>query len=198
MATVTFCSGCGAALDLADLADNRCPKCGQTAEFRPAESVDGVVQKLCVICGADVAGQPRMKDKNGSYFCIPCGKADSNRKHSVGTPCKECGDKFPDEQLLLHNGEKVCEGCLNRRRERQRENSRKFRAQAYEDDRKHTIHVQIGAGVVMGIAGRLRAGCGCLKRAFDQAARSGTQFRPHRGNAISEVVDHERSGHRTA
>ena len=46
MATVTFCSGCGAALDLADLADNRCPKCGQTAEFRPAESVDGVVQKL--------------------------------------------------------------------------------------------------------------------------------------------------------
>src|SRR5215210_5208858 len=95
MATVTFCSGCGAALDLTDLADNRCPKCGQTAEFRPAESVEGVVQKLCCICGADVAGQPRMKDKTGAYFCIPCGQADTKKKHAVGTPCKDCGDKFP-------------------------------------------------------------------------------------------------------
>jgi hypothetical protein len=153
MATVTFCSGCGAALDLADLADNRCPKCGQTAEFRPAESVDGVVQKICCICGADVAGQPRMKDKTGAYFCIPCGKADSQKKHSVGTPCKDCGNKFPDEQLHLHNGEKVCEPCLGKRREKQRENSRKFRAQAYEDDRKHTIHIQIGAGVAALVVG---------------------------------------------
>jgi hypothetical protein len=36
-----------------------------------------------------------MKDKNGSYFCIPCGKADSQKKHSVGTPCKDCWQQVP-------------------------------------------------------------------------------------------------------
>ena len=74
-------------------------------------------------------------------------KADSTKKHSVGTPCKDCGNKFPEEQLLMHNGDKICEGCLAKRREKQRENSRKFRAQAYADEKSHTLHVQIGAGV---------------------------------------------------
>ena len=147
MATITFCSGCGTALDLTDLADNRCHKCGQTPEFRPAETVEGVVQKLCVVCGADVAGQPRMKDKSGAYFCIPCGKADTKKKHSVGTPCKDCGDKFPDEQLHMHNGDQVCDGCLASRRAKQRENSRKFRAQAEADESSHARHIQIGAGI---------------------------------------------------
>ncbi len=147
MATITFCSGCGAPLDLTDLADNRCPKCGQTAEFRPAETIEGVVTKLCCICGADVAGQPRMKDKHGSYFCIPCGKADTQKKHTVGTPCKDCADKFPDEQLHTHNGDRICEKCLAKRREKQRDNSRKFRAQAYAEEKSYALHMQIGAGV---------------------------------------------------
>ena len=96
-----------------------------------------------------------MKDKTGAYFCIPCGKADSQKKHSVGTPCKDCTDKFPDEQLHLHNGEKVCESCLNKRREKQRENSRKFRAQADADEQSHTVHVQIGAGVAAVLIGAI-------------------------------------------
>jgi len=149
MATITFCSGCGTALDLSDLADNRCHKCGQSVDFHAAESVEGVavVQKLCCVCGADVAGQPRMKDKTGAYFCIPCGKADSAKKHSVGTPCKDCDNKFPEEQLHLHNGEKVCEKCLVKRREKQRDNSRKFRAQAYADEKSYALHLQIAAGI---------------------------------------------------
>ena len=161
MATITFCSGCGAALDLTDLADNRCHKCGQTPEFRPAETIEGVVQKLCCICGADVAGQPRMKDKTGAYYCIPCGKADSERKQqrqeqaAVGTPCKDCAKKLPDEQLQMHNGDKVCEGCMAQRRERQRENSRKFRAKAYEDEQSHARHIQIGAGVAVVVIGAI-------------------------------------------
>jgi hypothetical protein len=41
----------------------------------------------------------------------------------------------------------VCNTCLAKRREKQRENSRKFRAQAYADEQSHVLYLQIGAGV---------------------------------------------------
>lgn len=30
------------------------------------------MDKLCTACGVDVAGQPRVKNKRGDYFCEPC------------------------------------------------------------------------------------------------------------------------------
>lgn len=38
------------------------------------------IQKLCVICGDDVAGKPRTKDKQGRYYCNPCWNSQHNNE----------------------------------------------------------------------------------------------------------------------
>ena len=44
-----------------------------SSSLSPSETVDGtVIEKICVVCGANVAGRPRLKDKQGQYFCIEC------------------------------------------------------------------------------------------------------------------------------
>jgi hypothetical protein len=121
----------------------------------PSETVDGAtVEKICVVCGANVAGKPRLKDKQGQYFCIECGEADSERKHSVGTPCTDCKKKFPDAQLHLHKNEKVCEACLGKRHTAERDSARKLRAvhEAEELKRARMIQIAVAVGiVVMGV-----------------------------------------------
>ena len=117
-----------------------------------SETVDGaVVEKICVVCGANVAGKPRLKDKQGQYFCIECGEADSERKHSVGTPCTDCKKKFPDKELHQHNGEPVCEACLAKRHTAERDHSRRMRAQHEEEEtrRARKIQISVGIGVVV-------------------------------------------------
>jgi len=34
------------------------------------------VVKTCCACGTSVSGQPRMKDSQGRYWCVPCGEAE--------------------------------------------------------------------------------------------------------------------------
>jgi len=46
------------------------------------------IQKVCVICGEDVANRPRTKDQQGRYYCNPCWDAKTSqtiedRSHSV-------------------------------------------------------------------------------------------------------------------
>ena len=114
----------------------------------PSETVDGAtVEKICVVCGANVAGKPRLKDKQGQYFCIECGEADSERKHAVGTPCTDCKKKFPDAQLHLHKGEQVCEACLAKRHTAERDAARKLRAVHEEEESKRARKIQIAVGV---------------------------------------------------
>ena len=78
----------------------------------------GAIAKLCVSCGVDCAGQPRVKDKNGRYLCKSCydGKT-AARESQTGayevapietapaptvttTACPECGHVIPTGAVL--------------------------------------------------------------------------------------------------
>jgi hypothetical protein len=120
----------------------------QPGGMSSSESIDGaVIEKICVVCGANVAGRPRLKDRQGQYFCIECGEADSERKHGVGTPCTDCKKKFPDAQLHLHKGEQVCEACLAARHTAERDAARKLRAVHEEEETRRARKIQIAVGV---------------------------------------------------
>jgi hypothetical protein len=72
--------------------------------------------KVCCACGADVNGQPRMKDSKGRYWCVPCGEADQRKKQITSTtaPCHACHKPFPKAKLDPHHGAWYCKACLKK------------------------------------------------------------------------------------
>lgn len=72
----------------------------------------GSVKKICVKCGKDVSGAPRMKDKDGKYWCVPCGEEDRRHQHhAAGGICESCGESFSPSVLLEIGGKQLCPRC---------------------------------------------------------------------------------------
>lgn len=76
-----------------------------------------VAIKTCCACGADVTGQPRMKDSQSRYWCMPCGQADQRRKQLTATHahCAGCKQSFPKGKLDKQGEHFFCKGCLKKR-----------------------------------------------------------------------------------
>jgi hypothetical protein len=77
-----------------------------------AKSAAPTWAKYCCQCGDDVTTQPRMKDRQGRYWCIPCGEADAVSRNQELTHCSACGKEFQRGQLLIHDGALACEECV--------------------------------------------------------------------------------------
>ncbi|HZN66742.1 MAG TPA: hypothetical protein VFB66_15735 [Tepidisphaeraceae bacterium] len=76
--------------------------------------------KICCKCGADVAGQKRMKDSAGQYWCVDCAKADEKKKKLIeGGICAECGQHFPRHDLNIVGDSAYCRPCLKIRARRE-------------------------------------------------------------------------------
>jgi len=60
-------------------AKGKCVFCGGVVEvpFRA---------KNCKVCGKDTAGSPRIKDPQGSYYCVPCYEIAKSRALNAATP----------------------------------------------------------------------------------------------------------------
>jgi hypothetical protein len=64
-----------------------------------------VVQKICSVCGEDVANQKRTKDSAGNYYCQPCyddARARQNQPHASGESessvrCASCGTRIEED-----------------------------------------------------------------------------------------------------
>ena len=106
------------------------------AATKSHESIAGETlpgMKVCVACGADVAGRKRMKDSAGRYWCYDCGVADRKAKAAGGDgapitssdarpsmgQCPLCKGVYPEADLLnsdRHGGRKICDRCHNKRK----------------------------------------------------------------------------------
>src|SRR5687767_15666721 len=73
--------------------------------------------KVCCSCGADLSGQPRMKDSQKRYWCVPCGEADQRKKQITAShlPCVGCRKPFPKAKLHKHGEYFYCKACLKKR-----------------------------------------------------------------------------------
>jgi len=74
------------------------------------------VSKICQGCGKDVAGQTREKDKQGQYWCIPCGERERTQRmcREAGI-CEGCGESPGQAALLLIAGQNLCDACRKRK-----------------------------------------------------------------------------------
>src|ERR1041384_7680768 len=91
MPTLLICQDCGGVRGATETTEAGAPcRCSHQT---PSSTIYGAAPgvKICCICGADVAGKQRMKDREGRYFCYDCGVEDSKRKHGeAGEMCADC------------------------------------------------------------------------------------------------------------
>ena len=79
-------------------------------------STTTLTSKSCCKCGADLKGMRRMKDSDGNYWCMPCGKRDQARKAmSTGSVCASCSQAVDPQRITMVKGLPYCNFCVARR-----------------------------------------------------------------------------------
>ena len=76
-----------------------------------------VAQKVCCSCGTVVSGKKRMRDSEGRYWCIPCGKADEAKKAKAiagVASCAGCYKPFPVKKLKDYGEGSYCPACYRK------------------------------------------------------------------------------------
>jgi hypothetical protein len=73
-------------------------------------------EKKCYVCGADLAGRVRLKDKLGRYWCKECSAADARaKKREDELRCADCSRVFPANKLKYFQTDRVCATCYKER-----------------------------------------------------------------------------------
>jgi NMD protein affecting ribosome stability and mRNA decay len=115
--------------------------------------------KFCCVCGRNVAGEERFKDKLGRYWCYDCGKADSEKKHANDlVNCQDCGQPQKRGDLMEFEQLKLCEHCHKKRvwaakREKARIAAAEQEAREAEQ-RKHRLMIAaIVGGALVAVGG---------------------------------------------
>lgn len=130
--------------------------------------------KVCIVCGANVAGQRRYKDGAGRYYCEECFNAQMTDASDNGTPsrasapppppapvqkkkrlasCPDCKNEFAPEVLIDFGGTKLCEKCLHHRELAAKREAARIAA-AQEEARQQEKRKKMGmliAGAVVGV-----------------------------------------------
>jgi hypothetical protein len=86
-------------------------------DFDSADSPAPVsTEKRCYVCGADLAGRVRLKDKLGRYWCKECSAADERaKKREDELRCADCSRVFPMHKLKYFQTDQVCSTCYKQR-----------------------------------------------------------------------------------
>src|SRR5687768_6218877 len=113
--------------------------------------------KFCCVCGKNVAGEERFKDKLGRYWCYDCGKADSEKKHSNDlVNCQDCGQAQKRGDLVQFEHLKLCDHCNKKRVWAARREKARIAAAEQEareaEQRKQRMMIAAIVAVVMMVA----------------------------------------------
>jgi len=74
------------------------------------------VTKFCSKCGRNVAGEKRIKDHSGNYWCVECNRLQQRREKLIeGGICAGCGEAFHGPGLTLIGHDTFCARCLRAR-----------------------------------------------------------------------------------
>jgi DNA-directed RNA polymerase subunit RPC12/RpoP len=75
--------------------------------------------KACVHCHKDLTHDRRMRDSQGHYWCVACGREDTKLKKLNSKHCVDCRGKYLVDEMKQIDGLYICKGCMaSREKER--------------------------------------------------------------------------------
>jgi DNA-directed RNA polymerase subunit RPC12/RpoP len=138
MSTKVLCPHCGGLVytpDGAGIGERLCVCAGKPPD--PSHA------KRCVACGKDVAHDRRMKDKEGNYWCLPCGLEDRKRRQQHGYECPDCKQKYPRDKMELFDGTMLCIGCAVLRRKTRQDLKKRLGIAGTAQHNRSALRIQI-------------------------------------------------------
>jgi hypothetical protein len=113
-----ICPECGGIIGATSVTDSGKPCTCFQPSAGDTSMMDNVVAKpkVCCKCGTDLQGKKRLKDSLG-YWCYDCHKADEAAKKPVGVKCADCSRTLPEAALTEYAGLKLCQKCLEDRKQ---------------------------------------------------------------------------------
>src|SRR5690242_10035275 len=116
MATKVVCPDCGGIIGEPSPGETPCT-CFTMPEQKTSKSdtdtFDPITrqEKVCVLCGKDVAGHRRLKDSRG-YICLACAKAEKAAEKAGKIRCKFCRKLVKPDGLVPFQGKMICRRCF--------------------------------------------------------------------------------------
>src|SRR5690348_4289463 len=113
-ATEITCSECGKVIAPAGtIAESRRCLCAERPHRNPPaveSALEAKAPKTCYVCGKNLEGRTRLKDKLGRYWCRECSDADERaKKREEELRCPDCGRFFPEHKLVYFQTDRVCQ-----------------------------------------------------------------------------------------
>jgi hypothetical protein len=115
MSTQVFCPECGKQIAPAGTVDEaaRCRCAEIEAERRTPMPKEA---KTCYVCGVDLAGRKRYRDKVGRYWCKECADAEERAQdREQQLKCPDCSRVFAPTSLFEYGDIRLCRVCYKRR-----------------------------------------------------------------------------------
>jgi len=133
---------------------NRAPAEPTREEVESAASGSAApAEKICVLCGKNVAGHRRLKDSRG-YICLDCAKKEEAARKPQGVKCPKCGRVVKEDSIGMHDGQRMCQRCLRAAREVAKPGSKRFRKiddTHFKQSHKTQLLIMVGIAIVLGL-----------------------------------------------
>lgn len=107
-------------------------------------------EKLCIVCGKNVAGHRRVKDSRG-YLCYDCAKAEIRQEKAGTIPCAECGRRVKEGGLVNYGGIRICRKCHEDHKEAKRKAVKKVATHHFDAHEKKGLIVLLVIFVILGL-----------------------------------------------
>jgi len=115
--------------------------------------------KVCCVCGRNVSGRIRFKDKQGRYWCSDCNAGDklpvppAIKNHEATSACGDCGKVMPPTELSDYHGMKLCDVCRGKHQWRAKRAEERMasvaRGEAIKQSRKRQVMVALGVAAIL-------------------------------------------------
>lgn len=166
MAVDLICPDCGGVIgatgpDAEGRSPCRCVKLDQNGREDPSDTVSipspsqtsqasRTAEKICVICGKNVAGHRRVRDSRG-YLCYECAKAEIRQEREGKIPCAECGRYVKEAGLVQYGDIRICRKCYQDHKEASKKVIKKVSTHHYQLHEKRRLIVLSIIFVILGL-----------------------------------------------
>jgi hypothetical protein len=97
-----------------------------------------MAEKICIVCGKNVAGHRRVKDSRG-YLCYDCAKAEVKDERAGTVPCAECGRRVKEGGLVNYGGIRICRKCHEDHKDTQKKAVKKVTTHHFDVHEKKNL-----------------------------------------------------------
>jgi hypothetical protein len=158
-----ICPDCGGVIGAAPGADVKVCTC-HAPDYHPDEKLARAVEvqvareqasmptveKLCRVCGKNLAGHRRLKDKHG-YICPACAQDEKDAEAAGLVSCGECGRKLKPAGLLDYHGTMICKRCFTDHQELSKFKAPPPKLELHDQQEKKRLYILLAIAGVLGV-----------------------------------------------